>query len=127
MQLIDELKEEHKALFKLISKIKSSTGNPASRSGLLLELKTLIMEHLKKEDSRLYPVLNNSDDEKVKKISYNFTRGMERISTIIIRFFQKHERNPDDMRFSSDFSKIIQLLKIRIEREEKILFRLYKR
>ncbi len=124
---IMELKQDHREIVRLFNLSRKSGLTIDQRLETLVAAKEILLAHLSKEDEKLYPVLLNNtvQNNSFNRTAEEFSKGMKRISSIIIKFFAKHEKKPEGIRTSSDFSKVLRLLQIRIEREEKVLYTAY--
>lgn len=129
MLLIDELKEEHKILLSYLKEANNNFGlnNEISKQKLLLA-RDLLLNHLKKEDRSLYPVLKKESENnpQLKNYLQTFASEMETITNFVIKFFEKNEKqiSPD---FSDDLAKISFDLKQRMGREERVLYKEYEK
>lgn len=127
-EFIRSLKDDHIVIMVLLQKIQKNTKlTIEERKSYLLTVKTLFNNHLRIEDEKLYPELkkmataNNSVIETVDE----FTVGLDRIGLILTNFFNKSEKDLENIHRSSDYSKIIKLLEVRISKEEELLYPLY--
>ena len=87
--LIDTLKYEHKILIDALNNIKKLGIDSIEGQEKLLNVKTLLLKHLKKEDTKLYSIL-----KKEAEINYEFfktlnlfAQDMEEISKFAFLFF----------------------------------------
>lgn len=74
-------------------------------------MKSILTNHLDLEDLHLYP--------KLKSLA------TKENGDIITSFFNQSEKDLETIHISSDFTKIIKLLEVRIQKEEKGLYPLY--
>ncbi|MGL1893643.1 MAG: hemerythrin domain-containing protein [Spirochaetaceae bacterium] len=126
-EIIKYLKNEHIVMLTLLKRCKSNKLTLDQRSAYLTTVKLLLADHLVYEDLNLYPKLkelstaNNNALDTVKE----FTAGLETIGNIISNFFKKSEEDEYNIHNSSDYTKIIKLLEVRIHKEESDLYPLY--
>jgi len=128
-ELIEELKAEHKILLNILDNInKSGIGTQEGRM-TLLTAKTTLLEHLKKEDTALYPVLwqGAAKDFNLKESLQLFASDMNKISANAIHFFDKYKEGDSGITFASDYGTLLGTLRIRIRREEEILYNEYQK
>ncbi|MDH4226566.1 MAG: hemerythrin domain-containing protein [Deltaproteobacteria bacterium] len=127
--LIDELKSQHKELADALESVR--VIGAATRDGQMKlgAIKSKLLDHLKKEDMELYPVLKKAaeNDKILAKILDTLARDMDGVSKAALAFFERYS-NPasaSSTEFSADFSGFVGALKARIQREESMLYREY--
>lgn len=121
MSLVDTLKKEHAAIQALFIEVQSLGISSQEGRDKLIQGKQLLLSHLRKEDSGLYPMLEKL--EETKAISNSFQTEMTAISKVVLEFFAKYEEGVDTRKeFATDFGKLIGALKSRIRKEESILY-----
>lgn len=122
--LIEELKHDHTVLSdKLIEIHRNGIISPESKK-ILFECKELLLEHLKKEDERLYPPLKKEAASNIEVMSMvkRYIENMEKISKGAIQFFEKYESSSEGTDFTKDLAKLLATLTSRIRKEEMILY-----
>lgn len=124
---IKQLTREHITIMTLLYKVKSPKLSSESRASYLTTIKSLIEEHFLTEDQKLYPKLKDMASAKNNAMETidQFTVGLDKIGSIITNFFNDFEKNPEFLKNNSDLSKIIALLEVRINKEERGLYTLY--
>lgn len=128
-ETIKYLISDHQAMLTLLKRSKSDKLSTEQRSAYLAAVKSLLENHLKYEDKNLYPrmrELSKGNNAAIDTIS-EFTTGLEKLGSIVFNFFQQNENAPDNIHNSSDFTKIIKLLEVRIQKEESKLYPLYEK
>ena len=128
MKLIEELTKEHSEITETLNKIKGLGSSSEKGKKLLFSLKSALLEHLKKEDEQLYPVLNNAakKDFHLQETLNTFAIDMEKISTTAMQFFDKYSIDTHiHQDFSYDFGTLFAMLSQRINREEKYIYPSY--
>ena len=126
--LTNSLKNDHLVIMVLLQKIqKNKSLTVEERKSYLLTAKTLFNNHLLLEDEKLYPEMKimATENNHVKETIREFTVGLEKIGTILTNFFNKSDKDLEYIHRSSDYSKIIKLLEVRINKEEELLYPLY--
>ena len=128
-QLIGELKDEHERISTALTQVKELKVSTAEGQAKLAEAKNMLLDHLKKEDEKLYPVLNGaaSSNEDLQRTLNVFAVDMEGISTAALDFFSKYDSADEkgSVSFVMDFGKLMGALGIRIKREESKLYEEY--
>jgi iron-sulfur cluster repair protein YtfE (RIC family) len=126
-ELTDELKSEHKVLLEEFEKIKQLGGYTPEGKSILFNCKNLLLEHLKKEDELLYPVLKQTGvkDNSIMELADSYISEMNSISERAIKFFDVYEREDDDVDFVVAVEFLLSSLKNRISREEAVLYKKY--
>jgi iron-sulfur cluster repair protein YtfE (RIC family) len=128
-EFITELQLEHRALVDILLKIEALGVDGADEGvGLLFQAKTALIEHLRKEDIKLYPKLKLSTNSTIKDTADKFASEMKSISLDVLDFFIKYENTSSVISSDSymdDLSSIITHLKERIGKEEKFLYPKY--
>jgi len=127
MDLIQQLKEEHKQISYSFEEIKEVFKGKNHFSDKIINLKELLINHLKLEDKLLYPKFSESKQSEIKKIGEDFQEEMTQISKKVMNFFTKYElqnilKLKEDTQFKTELEEIISAVKKRLEIEENILF-----
>ena len=128
-RIIEELNTEHAKIAGVLLEAKAAgVATPHGRE-LLNSAKTLLLFHLKKEDSELYPELKiiATGDEELKKILDKFADDMENVTKTVFRFFDKHFEGTAGTGIETDFEELFSVLAQRIRREETVLYPSYER
>ena len=133
MDLILQLKQEHVQIIYLLEEILAETKKTEENSKLiskLREFKVVLLNHLKLEDSLLYPVFEKVKDVKMNELGKSFSEEMLAISKVALKFFADFEKEEvskliEDQNFKAQLQGIIKVVKKRVSVEEKILFPAY--
>ncbi len=125
--LIKELKNEHAFLVETLHKAKDLLITTSEGQNALRSAKTAFLEHLKKEDEKLYPVLEKEavNNPKIQKLIDEFKTEMNVVSKNTIDFFDKYSNGGDGDRFAADFARLYIKLSRRIKNEEEIIYKKY--
>ena len=126
-RLIDELKNDHVAIGSLLNRLKDPGVTNVEAHKILLTAQSSLLAHLKKEDSQLYPVLNQAakQDAALKRTVDFYAKDMEEITGKAVEFFQKYSR-PDsriDLEFAKAFGNLFATISGRLRREETTLYK----
>lgn len=125
--LINELKNEHVKLLEILEEAQKLGLVSAAGRSKLLESKRLLGEHLRKEDSRLYPEMKKmaaGDSLKLKTVD-SFSSEMKGLSQTVLDFINRAEKAEINMEYAKELGRIISGLKMRIRREEMQLYPMY--
>ncbi len=126
-ELVKTLINDHRTILTLLKKIRSKNLLFEERKAYLITVKSLLTHHFELEDEKLYPELNklSTADNGASKTVQEFTVGLGTIGGIIQSFFDHSDESLDNIHNSSDYTKIMKLLEVRIIKEEKGLYPLY--
>ncbi len=127
--LIEELRKEHAEIGEALARVKELGIVSKEAQDLLLSAKEGLLAHLKKEDERLYPVLQkkSKNNDRLKFTLDMFAKDMNSVSKSALEFFDKYANGGDDMEFSVDFGAFLARLKGRIRKEETIIYAEYEK
>ncbi len=133
VELIASLKTDHQRLLATFQKIAASSaaGNLAVVQSLLGQFQTMLMDHLLKENVRLYVYLEHllKDDPVSHEMMHGFRHEMDAIGRVVVGFLGKYKEigsHPElAAAFSADLQGIGEALVARIKREEDILYPMY--
>jgi iron-sulfur cluster repair protein YtfE (RIC family) len=125
--LIQELKEQHLHLLSILQLAKINGFATLETRELLRSARTTLLDHLRKEDLELYPLLHTAAKKNpaVKETMDTFARDMAETSKVAIGFFKKWDQGGTDHDLSKEFGLLQAKLVSRIRREEELLFPLY--
>jgi len=125
--LIEDLKSEHTKIAEALNEVVHlGIGNHEGQEKLM-NAKNMLLLHLQKEDTFLYPKLDQAaqDDEQIKHTLDSFARDMDGISKVALEFFAKYENGGEGIEFAKDFGHLFSALSMRIRREENHLYKIY--
>ena len=126
-KLIEELKNDHLMIFRLLSGLGGLADNPGSVRKLLLSARKRIMEHFRKEDKKLYPALRKASGrnkrlkEKLDKLADEMSSTTEELD----KFFKKYSKSGPRGNFIGELNAIYRLVKERLQKEELYIFTEY--
>ncbi len=125
--LIEEFKREHAKIFDMLNEVKELGILSKEGQAKLMFIKAHLLAHLKKEDEKLYPVLRKEaeDNERLKNTLDLFAMDMEKVSSVVQRFFDKYSEGEIDENFSINFESLFAALSARIRNEEDALYKEY--
>lgn len=124
---VEKLKAEHEIIIDAMSQAKSLGITSEEGRVLLLEAKATLLEHLKNEDTYLYPVLKKASqtDDNLKTLISEDVSEIEAVSDMAMKFFVKCEDNQSDAQYLEDFKGLFKALLYRIHNEEKTVYAEY--
>ncbi len=127
--LIEELKREHAKIIAMLNEIKEIGIHSRQGQAMLISAKECLLEHLKKEDEQLYPVLRKEAErnKNLKKEVAMFTMDPEYVSRVVSEFFDKYSGGEIDENFSINFESLLAALNARIRNEEDALYEEYEK
>ncbi len=123
-KLIEELKQGHVLISEALDKVKIFGVTSKQGQDMLTEAKSLLLNHLAKEDSDLYPSLRRAaeKDKSIQQTLDIFAKDMDGISKAAMDFFEKYIGDMSGIQFAMDFGNLVATLKIRIMKEEQVLY-----
>lgn len=125
--LVEELKQEHEEIVRTFEEVKNCGIVSSEGQELLLAVKNKLLNHLKKEDERLYIILELAaeKDVQLRQTLDLFANDTERITLQVIEFYEKYSRGGTGFTFAEDFGRLCAALTSRMSKEENILFKKY--
>ncbi len=125
--LIEEFKKEHAKIFDMLNEVKELGILSKEGQARLMFIKAHLLAHLKKEDEKLYPVLRKEaeDNERLKNTLDLFAMDMEKVSSVVQRFFDKYSEGVVGEEFPTEFESFFTALYKRIRNEEDALYKEY--
>jgi hypothetical protein len=124
--LIDALKKEHAALLATLEEVsKLGVGSDEGRKKFF-GAKKLLIAHLEREDREVYPKLDKADGQS-RKTAQEFDKEIKQLTGAVLAFFDKYGSDANGFDFSRECGKLIGTLKVRIRREEQLLYPAFER
>lgn len=129
VSLVDELTKDHAEIFNHLEKAKALGVSTREGQQSLSAARSTLLNHLRKEDLRLYPALKKAAeaDPGLKKTLSLFAQDMEGVSKAVLEFLNKYSSGGSGLEFARDFGKFYITLKIRIGKEESVLYKEFSR
>ncbi len=127
--LIEEFKREHAEIIAMLNEVKELGILSKEGQAKLMSAKKCLLEHLKKEDEQLYPVLRKEAEhnKNLKKEVDMFAMDPEYVSRVVTEFFDKYSGGEIDENFSINFESLYAALNTRIRNEEEALYEEYEK
>lgn len=122
--LINEFKKDHTKILDTLKEIKELGVLSEEGQAKLISAKESLLEHLRKEDELLYPVLKKEAEhnEKLKELLDVFAKDMENVSRVVMDFFDKYSEDVIDSAVTDEFEHLFAAFRNRIRHEEDILY-----
>jgi hypothetical protein len=122
--LIEELRREHSEILAILNEVEGLDILSKEGQGKLVSVKAILLEHLKKEDVKFYPVLYKvaEHSNSLKNVLDLFAMDMENVSRVTLEFFDKYSRGVLGKELQGEFERLIVALRNRIKNEEDILY-----
>ncbi len=127
--LIAELKLDHEAIFRLLDEVESLGVTSDDGKKMMLAAKELFISHLEEEDNTVHAALAAAEENnpELKQIMHLMHFNLKDITKFVIDFFDKYGDGSNHEEFADDFELLMILLKNRMRREERVLFREYEK
>ncbi len=123
-RLTTELKADHQRIIGALGTAKGLGISTPEGHAALMSARDQLLQHLKKEDDQLYPVLRGAaiEDAEMRRMVDYFSRDMEMIAPAVMAFFDKYGQPTASPAFTADFERFFTLLMGRIQKEQTVLF-----
>ena len=125
--LIEEFKREHSEILAILNEVEELGILSKEGQAKLMSVITILLEHLKKEDVKFYPVLYKvaEHNKNLKKVLDVFAMDMENVSKVALEFFDKYPKGVLGKELQEEFESLFVTLRNRIRNEEDILYEEY--
>lgn len=123
--LLDELRDDHRALAAALEALRAVDVTTPKGKDKALEVRRAIVEHLEKEDKAFYPILRRAadKDDLLRHTLEVFDKDLDAVSRDTLASFEQATvagcRETD---FAHAHGALTAILKVRMRREEEILF-----
>lgn len=93
-KLIRQLKEDHDEIFNLLLRVKILNVDSDYGQKVMLSARDYIMEHLRREDRELYPVLDKAatTDAELKEVLRDHRKELLAVTEEMDEFFEKYSK-----------------------------------
>ncbi len=127
--LIGEFKKEHSEILAILNEVEGFDILSEEGQSKLMSVKMILLEHLKKEDVKFYPVLYKvaEQNNNLKNILDLFVMDRENVSRVTLEFFDKYSRGVLGKKPQEEFKSLFVTLRNRIRSEEDLLYKEYER
>ncbi len=122
--LIEEFKKEHSEIIEALKEVEELGILTKEGQAKLMSVKTALLEHLKEEDEKFYPILRKEAEQnkKLKEELDIFAKDLENVSKVVLEFFDRFDKGVLGTRLLWDFETLIMVLRNRIMNEEIFLY-----
>ncbi len=122
--LIKELKSEHLKISETLKEVKELGILTHKGQAKLISVKSSLLEHLKEEDKKFYPVLwkEAEQNKKLKEGLEVFEKDLESVSRVVFGLFDGFDKGVLGVRFLKDFETFFMVLLNRMWNEENYLY-----
>ncbi|MCP3920995.1 MAG: hemerythrin domain-containing protein [Desulfobacterales bacterium] len=126
-KLINDLTNEHQTVIGILNEVASLNIASDEAREKLKTVKDALINHIKKEDSQLYPFLNKQAETNTSlKSKLNmFAKDMDSVTKSVFEFFDNYENEESNHEFAKSFGRLVGMLKTRIMKEEKVIYKEY--
>lgn len=127
--LIEEFKKEHSEIIAILKEVKKLGIHSKEGRSKLMSAKEHVLEHLQKENERLYPALRKEAEHNnsLKNELDIFAMEPEYVSRVVLEFFDKYSGGAIDKDFQINFESLSAALNARIRNEEESLYQEYEK
>ncbi len=125
--LIEEFKREHSEIVETFKEVEELGILTKEGQAKLLSVKQSLIEHLKEEDEKFYPVLRRASEhnKKLKEVLEVFAKDLDSVSRFVFGFFDRYDKGFLGEGLSRDFETLFMVIRNRMENEENILYEEY--
>ncbi len=125
--LIEEFKREHSEIVDALKEVKALGILTKEGQAKLMSVKPSLIEHLSKEDEKLYPVLRKEAEQnrKLKADLEVFAKDLEGVSGFVFGFLDKYNKGLLRARLLRGFETLNWVLRNRMRNEEEFLYDAY--
>jgi iron-sulfur cluster repair protein YtfE (RIC family) len=125
--LIERFKKEHSEIIATLKEVKRFGVLSKEGQSKLMSAKKSLLEHLKSENTLLYPVLKKEAEhnKELKNVLKLFTMDPEYVSRVVSEFFDKYSGGNIDADFTVNFESLFAAIGARIRNEEEALYQEY--
>ncbi len=127
--MINKLKKEHSEIIKALNEAEEFGILTKEGQAKLKSAKAALLEHLKEEDQKFYPVLlrEAEQNKKLKEELEIFAKDWGNVSSVAFEIFDKYDKGIIGTSLFLDFETLFMVLDVRIKNEEKILYDEYEK
>jgi hypothetical protein len=122
--LVKEFKSEHSKITNVLSEVREFGIQTKEGQAKLMSAKAILIEHLKKEDEKFYPVLlrEAEQNKKLKEGLEVFKKDLESVSRIVFGFFDDFDKGVLGARLLKEFEILFMVIRNRMWNEENYLY-----
>ncbi len=127
--LIEEFNKEHNEIIEALKNVEELGILTNEGQAKLISIKTTLLEHLKEEDEKFYPVLwkEAEQNKKLKEELEVFAKDLDSITRVVFGFFDRHDKGVLGAKLLTDFETLFMVLRNRMWNEENFLYGEYEK
>ncbi len=127
--LIEEFKREHSEIIESLKEVKELDIHTKKGKARLMSVKASLLEHLKEEDEKFYPVLRKEAEQnkELKEELEIFAKDWGNVSSVAFEIFDKYDIGVLEEEGSWDFETLFTTLRHRMKNEEDFLYGEYEK
>ena len=127
--LIEEFKREHSQIIETLKEVKELDIHTKKGKARLMSVKASLLEHLKEEDEKFYPVLRKEAEQnkELKEELEIFAKDWGNVSSVAFEIFDKYDKSVLEEESSWDFETLFTTLRHRMKNEEDFLYGEYEK
>lgn len=127
--LIEGFKREHSEIIEALNEVEELGILVDEGQSKLMSVKATLLEHLKDEDEKFYPVLwkKAEQNEKLKEELEVFAKDLDSVSRLVSGFFDRYDKGILGARLLRDFETLFMVLRNRMRNEENFLYGEYEK
>ena len=119
--LIKTLKSEHLKIIDTLKEVEEFGILTHKGQDKLMSMKSSLIEHLYKEDEKLYPFFYKAAEQS-KKFLELLANDLETVTRGVTGFFDKYSKGVIDSNFQREYERLFDALSKRMVYEEDILY-----
>ncbi len=122
--LIKALKSEHLKIIDTLKEVEEFGILTHKGQDKLMSMKSSLIEHLYKEDEKLYPFFYKAAEQskKLKEFLELLANDLETVTRGVTGFFDKYSKGVIDSNFQREYERLFDALSKRMVYEEDILY-----
>ncbi len=129
--LIEALKDEHRRILAVLEEVDGIGAATPEGLRRLLDARALFLDHLRREDRELYPLLAAAarKDARLRLLLEGLAKDLLQVSALVDRFFLENAAGArrGAAKSAGDFGRLAAALGTRIRREESFLYPAFER
>ena len=127
--LIEEFKREHSEIIDALKECRELGIFTKKGQTKLIAVKESLLEHLKEEDEKFYPVLwqEAEQNKQLKEGLEAFSKDWGNVSSVAFEIFDRYDKEVLGDRLLLDFGTLFSVLRDRMRNEENFLYGEYEK
>ncbi|MCP4270167.1 MAG: hypothetical protein GY777_32100 [Candidatus Brocadiaceae bacterium] len=121
--LIEKFKMEHYEIIEVLKEVGGACILAKEGQSKLMSAKATLLDHIKVEDEKFYPVIWKvaDQDKKLKEALEVFAKDLQSVTKVVLGFFDKYDKCIPSTRPLTDFETFYMVLCNRMRNEEDFL------